>query len=81
MTNQNIRCWQEAPLGYLGPLSALATPVNSWETLKGGSRASIAPSLAKQFDTISGRVRRSNAAKKVLWLYSYSLSCNMAIYL
>ena len=54
MTNQNIRCWQEAPLGYLGPLSVLTTPVNSWETLKGGSRASIAPSLAKQFYTIRG---------------------------
>ena len=81
MTNQNIQCLQEAPLGYLGPLSVLATPVNSWETLKAANRASIAPSLAKQFDTISGRVRRSNAAKKALQLYSYSSSCNMAIYL
>ena len=53
MTTHNIQCWQEAPLG---PLSVLATPVNSWETLKGGSRASIVPSLAKQFDMISGRV-------------------------
>ena len=65
MANQNIRCWQEAPLGYSGPLSILTTPVNSWETLKGGSRASIAPSLAKQFNT-SGCVRRCNAAKKAL---------------
>ena len=26
-------CWLEAPLGYLGPFIALATPVDSWETL------------------------------------------------
>ena len=26
-------CCQEVPLGYLGPFSALATPVNSWDTL------------------------------------------------
>ena len=36
--------------------------------------ASAAASLAKKFGTMSGRVRRSDAATKALWLYSYIAS-------
>ena len=53
MTNQNIHCWQETLLRYLGPFSILATPVDS---------------LAKQFHMIRRHVCPSSAAKKALEL-------------
>ena len=69
MTNQNIQCWQEAPLRPALYRMLLATPVKRLHIelpIGRQYRTSTAPSLAKQFDTISGRVRRSNAAKKAL---------------
>ena len=43
-------------------------------------KASVAASLAKKIGTNSGRVRRSNAATKALWLYSYHCSSPCSVY-